>query len=346
MFAKVLILLVVCLVHHSTSKSSTDSGFYKQYQPFVCERPGNFENPTDVSCKTFYQCSAASGTPIPFTCPIATNFDPDLQTCSLTYACPTHYRKRTSKTSTLVTRSLSGEYPVDQEMEVIKSCSPFKCTSEGIFEDPDTCGKYYVCNKFFGTYVKNHSPCPLFAGFDPTYKMCSFAKICFPLMDQCTPQVVQSEEEACTYVGYPEYFHCTRAGLFRNLNDVSCNTYHHCKYTEAGTLIKETYQCLGSSKFNPHAKKCDRNYQCPCNGTAAAGNTENQLAINNQLDQDTNGTVATKEYDDVYERNDSLYMLSAMRDNMLQFSDDKSAMKKLQSTLIVTGKGDLRISTI
>ncbi|CAH1989689.1 unnamed protein product [Acanthoscelides obtectus] len=154
--------------------------------------------------------------------------------------------------------------------------------------------------------------------------MCSFAKICFPLMDQCTPQVVQSEEEACTYVGYPEYFHCTRAGLFRNLNDVSCNTYHHCKYTEAGTLIKETYQCLGSSKFNPHAKKCDRNYQCPCNGTAAAGNTENQLAINNQLDQDTNGTVATKEYDDVYERNDSLYMLSAMRDNMLQFSDDKS----------------------
>nr|CAI5824657.1 unnamed protein product [Callosobruchus analis] len=256
-----------------------------EIQPFICEKPGYFENPSDTSCRTFYQCiTFLEGLiPVAFTCPIFTNFDPELQICSLSYACPANKSLITAaRSSNSPKMSLQNDYPVDPNMEVIRSCTPFECASEGIFEDPDTCGKYYVCSKFFKSYVVTHNPCPVFAGFDPVYRMCSFAKTCLPPIKGCIPQDQRYKEETCIQVDYPDYFQCRRPGYFRNFNDLTCETYHVCKATDGGVFSKQTYRCPSGSSFNPHVKKCDTNYICPCKDTS------NETATNvSEISSDT-----------------------------------------------------------
>ncbi|VEN46258.1 unnamed protein product [Callosobruchus maculatus] len=268
-------------------------------QTFVCEKPGYFENPSDLSCRTFYQCITFLGglIPVSFTCPIFTNFDPELQICSLSYACPSNKSLVAAerRSDALPEVSLDNDYPIDPHMEVIRSCTRFKCTSEGIFEDPDTCGKYYVCSKFFESYVVTHNPCPVFAGFDPVYRMCSFSKTCLPPIERCIPQDQHHKEESCIYVDYQDYFQCKRPGYFRNLNDPTCETYHYCKPTEAGGMfIKETYRCSNGSHFNPHVKKCDTNYICPCSESNSATVTTNIPGIE---DEEENMREVVKKYE-------------------------------------------------
>jgi hypothetical protein len=113
--------------------------------PFKCTSTGFFADPND--CHGFYVCDE-NLTAVQSTCTTLAHFDP----------------QRICAVGPCVQASTTTSAPNTQ------SHSPFKCTAQGYFADPDDCHSYYMCDSGLNAV---HSVCMGGGGYyDPEEEGC------------------------------------------------------------------------------------------------------------------------------------------------------------------------------
>ncbi|KAK9870793.1 hypothetical protein WA026_009753 [Henosepilachna vigintioctopunctata] len=133
---------------------------------FICTETGHFKNPTDLSCCTYYLCSASqNGTIIQreYSCPEGYKFDPDSRQCTEDYTCPCS-----------VTEPIENFTPPSFECDI--PTEEFVCTSVGRFPNRQdvSCCNYILCSiSETGSFVKFEYSCPEGTTFDPELQRCS-----------------------------------------------------------------------------------------------------------------------------------------------------------------------------
>lgn len=209
----------------------------------ACTSVGTFADPDDTSCQTYYVCSVLSnGTYIPtvLTCDSPKSFDPSARACSESYICNTNSTPSTTVKTLLV---------------------DFQCNTTGRFENPNdlSCTTYYLCSKYYGTFIKTLYRCPISAYFDPDLHRCTTQHIC-ATATTTTPEPTTTTTPSTTTAVLVD-FQCTQSGRFENSNDLSCTTYYLCsKYY--GTYMKTLYKCPASTYFDPDLHRCTTQHVC------------------------------------------------------------------------------------
>lgn len=264
----------VCSVNSSTSTTAKTT-----VTEFQCTETGRFENPNDYSCTTYYLCSKYYGTFIKtlYKCPVFAYFDPDLHRCTTQHVCATVTTTTTPATTTTLATTVQD----------------FQCTETGRFENPNdrSCSSYYLCSKYYGTFIKTLYQCPTFAYFDPDLHRCTTQHVC-ATATTTTPKVttitiletstskssaeITTEDEmvsllnatststqasfSSTEIGYD--FVCTTRGRYANFNDNSCKWYYLCNQLRNGTLLRTAYSCPSNSVFDQSIYKCTTLQDC------------------------------------------------------------------------------------
>lgn len=221
---------------------------------FQCTAAGRFENPNDFSCTTYYLCSKYRGEFLKtlYTCPVSTSFDPELRRCTTQHVCA-------STTTTMVATTIMD----------------FQCTATGRFENSNdlSCTTYYLCSKYYGTFIKTLYKCPLSTYFDPVLHRCTTQHVCATATTTTTttnvPETTTEAEmvswlnvtSSTTETAYDDFV-CTTRGRYANFYDNSCKRYYLCNQLQNGTLLRTAYSCPSNSVFDQSIYKCTTVQDC------------------------------------------------------------------------------------
>ncbi|KAG8225744.1 hypothetical protein J437_LFUL012000 [Ladona fulva] len=247
----------------TTSATITTPQATTSPRPFECTTEGNFEDSSD--CTKYYRCSLVDGKFVKdhLSCRPGLHFDPGTSRCvpgdcSTSTSSPSSTTKTTPSTTESTTTS-----PPTTTPQATTSPRPFECTTEGNFEDPSDCSKYYRCTLVDGKFVKDHLSCRPGLHFDPGTSRCvpgdcststsspsSTTKTTPSTTESTTTSPPTTTPQATTS---PRPFECTTEGNFEDPSD--CSKYYRCTLVD-GKFVKDHLSCRPGSHFDPGTSRC------------------------------------------------------------------------------------------
>ncbi|XP_044749321.1 serine-rich adhesin for platelets-like [Coccinella septempunctata] len=278
----------------SSTKKSSDCNIPPSNEPFRCILKGRFPNRRDLTCSSYFLCSALkNGTLIEtkYRCPKNSLFDPSLHRCSKAYECPCANNPSTTEESPKITTSKSGMEsttmnPTDEtttrestskrateqtesstdskttrrrstsSSEKTESTSPRAITS-GSSERPTS----KQTSKSESTTA---NPGTSASQKDVTTKSTNGSMGTTKSGSSSSTQKSSETSSTCIVPSNNETFRCESKGRFPDRRDLTCSSYFLCSSLNNGTLIKTKYKCPRNSFFDPSLQKCSKGYECPC----------------------------------------------------------------------------------
>lgn len=258
------------------SNSSTTVG--STVIDFQCTKTGRFEDPNDATCTTYYLCSKYYGTFIKtlYKCPLSTNFDPELHRCTTQHIC-------TTSTAVPTTTTSAPEITTEAEMvslltDTTTVAAGFQCVKTGRFENPSdlSCTSYYLCSKYYGTFLKTLYKCPISTFFDPDLHRCTTQHVCTTATTTIAPtttdftkittesemvSMLNSSSATTTEINYDNFI-CSSRGRYADWYDNTCKSYYLCNQLHNGTLLRTAYSCPSNSVFDQSIYKCTTLQDC------------------------------------------------------------------------------------
>jgi len=186
---------------------------------FTCTTTGSFPDPQ--TCNKFYQCNQMPDGELKefiFDCPPGLNFDADLKVCSYATGEDCRHQGPVESCAGLigVVRTLCQErLGLQVSPVVIELETEFECTVAGTFADPNSCSKYYSCNKIDGKIESFLFDCPPTLLFNSVDGLCDKAEsvTCAPedqdiKIEVCSsPELTEEQRNLCQNNTWKQFDH-------------------------------------------------------------------------------------------------------------------------------------------
>ncbi|CAG9820220.1 unnamed protein product, partial [Phaedon cochleariae] len=308
-----------CQTHYLCSKLRNGSFIQT---PYTCP-DGSYFNQVNEKCEANYKCPCES---------VSSSTSESISSSSPTAPTQTDGTESENETtSSEVTSTISDT--TSESCEFIEDPGYFSCSSKGRYRnlnDP-TCQTYYLCSKLRnGSFIQTPYTCPDGSYFNQVNEKCEANYKCpcdsvssstsesissssptaptqtddsvsvnGTTSSEVTSTISDTTSESCEFIEDSGYFSCSSKGRYRNLNDLTCQTYYLCSKLRNGSFIQTPYTCPDGSYFNQVNEKCEANYKCPCESVSSSTSesiSTSSPTISTQTDDSVsvNGTTSSE----------------------------------------------------
>ncbi|XP_050296099.1 uncharacterized protein LOC126736000 isoform X13 [Anthonomus grandis grandis] len=268
-------------VSSTSSSTSSNADTCAVGSSFSCSETGRYASPIDTTCKSYIYCYRYSNGTVGqfgYNCSIGL-FNPNTQSCDLTYVCPCTEETTLPLTSesTAITSVSSTSSSTSSNADTCAVGSSFSCSETGRYASPidTTCKSYIYCYRYSnGTVGQFGYNCSI-GLFNPSTQSCDLTYVCpcieettLPLTSESTTITSVSSTSSSTSsnadtCAVGSSFSCSETGRYASPIDTTCKSYIYCYRYSNGTVGQFGYNC-SIGLFNPSTQSCDLTYVCPC----------------------------------------------------------------------------------